>query len=76
MQTDSQKLSDPDAPLLALIERPMSEMTDDELRAHVTELQAAAQNVQATKKKLTKKKTAKKKSSSKLDLDSTLEKLL
>lgn len=60
MSNSLSKLSD-DAPLLELIERPLENMSNDDIHAYVRDLQEASTNTQAVKSRLTKKKTAKKK---------------
>ena len=60
MSKDSSNLSD-DAPILSLIEKPIDSMTQEELQAHVSELQEASANVQAVKKRINKNKSSKKK---------------
>ena len=68
-------LSD-DAPLLNLIDKPLEDMTNEELTLHVQKLQEASANVQAMKSKITKKKSKPKVSQRKQDIANAVKDLL
>ena len=69
------KLSD-DAPLLALIDRPLEDMTEAELFAHVQALQEASSNVQAMKAKIIPKTKVKDETQRKQQIKSVITDLL
>ena len=76
MNQNSLQLSE-DAPLLSLIETPIHEMTDDELREHtkkLRELSSSSTTIRTqVKAEVKKKTTAKKKSTKKVDVNKYLD---
>jgi uncharacterized protein YaaW (UPF0174 family) len=70
MNDTSSNSSYEDAPLLNLLNQPLSAMSTEELRAHVQDLREVSSNVVTLKKSLTKEKAEAKPATAKAKADS------